>query len=218
MKINLGCGTDIKEGYLNLDIEPFEVVRKKASELQGRELSNLGYQQLDLDVYPYPFEDNSIDEILAFGVIEHIKDYRRCIEELKRILKVDGVIHIKVPHFTCAGSNSEFHKTRFWYHSFTANRLRKSQRTSGEASGLYDDFEQIGKKKINFVKGFLFWNYLIEPLINLHPFVSVLYEHTFICYLFPASEIEVELKKLHEENIKNDKYDADAHANCYPGY
>jgi len=150
--------------------------------------------------------------------LEHIKDYRRCIEELKRILKVDGVIHIKVPHFTCAGSNSEFHKTRFWYHSFTANRLRKSQRTSGEASGLYDDFEQIGKKKINFVKGFLFWNYLIEPLINLHPFVSVLYEHTFICYLFPASEIEVELKKLHEENIKNDKYDADAHANCYPGY
>ena len=194
-KLNLGCGTNIRKGYLNLDIEPFEVVKKKAKELQGRKLDDSEYRQLDLDIFPYPFKNDSIDEILAIGVIEHVKDYRKCIEELKRILKPGATIFIRVPHFTCAGSNSEFHKTRFWYHSFTPNRLRKSQRTSGEASGLYWEFEQVGKKKIKFVKGFLFWNYLIEPLINLHPFINILYEHTFLCYLFPASEIEVILKK-----------------------
>ena len=195
MKVNLGCGTDIRKGYLNLDIEPFDILKKKARELQGREISSDEYKQCDLDKFPYPFKDNSVDEILAFGVIEHVKDYRRCMEELKRILKRGGALHIKVPHFTCAGSNSEFHKTRFWYHSFTAYRMRKSQRTSGEASGLYNDFEQVGKKKINFIKGYLFWNYLIEPIINLHYAICVLYEHTFLCYLFPASEIEVKLKK-----------------------
>jgi len=195
MKLNLGCGTDIREGYLNLDVEPFDVLKKKAKELQGRDIRNDEYKQYNLDKYPYPFKDNSVDEILAFGVIEHVKDYRRCIEELKRILKIGGSLHIKVPHFSCAGSNSEFHKTRFWYHSFTAHRIRKSQRTSGEASGLYNNLEQIGKKEINFVKGYLFWNYLIEPIINLHPTICVLYEHTFLCYLFPASEIEVKLRK-----------------------
>ena len=179
IKLNLGCGRDIRKGYINID---------KIKICEGVD------EVINFNEFPYPYKNNSIDEILAFGLIEHLKDYEKSFKEFTRILKPSGFLHIKVPHFTCAGSNSEFHKTRFWFHSFNSYRIRKKCRTSGEASDLYNPFIQI-KKKINFVKGWLFWNYLIEPIINFHPFVSVLYEHTFLCYLFPASEVEVILKK-----------------------
>ena len=47
MKLNLGCGRDIREGYVNLD---------KAG-LDGVDVVH------DLNVFPYPFEDNEFDEI-----------------------------------------------------------------------------------------------------------------------------------------------------------
>ena len=41
MKLNLGCGKDIRHGYVNLDIV------------------NYGGNQIhDINAFPYPFEDN----------------------------------------------------------------------------------------------------------------------------------------------------------------
>jgi len=47
-KLNLGCGTDIWEGYLNVDIVPF----------QGVDMV------WDLNETPLPFKDDSFSEIL----------------------------------------------------------------------------------------------------------------------------------------------------------
>ena len=48
MKLNLGCGHDHKDGYINVDV------------------SDLGNpdQVVDLEVLPWPWEDNAIEEIL----------------------------------------------------------------------------------------------------------------------------------------------------------
>ena len=174
-KINIGCGKDIKEDYTNLD-----------------KLKSEGVDVVwDLDKYPYPFKDNSIDEILAFHILEHIKDYETCIDELIRILKPEGILHIKVPHFSSAGSNSEFHKRKFWYHSFSSERVY--HKTSLEITFYDQSLEQV-YKKINFAKPFFFMkliNFWIMPLI---------YENTGLCYLFPATEIEVKLRKLKNGN------------------
>ena len=55
-KLNLGCGSKIKEGFVNLDkyntFKP-DIVH-------------------DLEDFPYPFKENSIDEILLSHVLEHI--------------------------------------------------------------------------------------------------------------------------------------------------
>jgi len=48
MKLNIGCGKDLKEGYVNLDVV------------------NYGGNQIhDLNKFPYPFEENTFDEIYA---------------------------------------------------------------------------------------------------------------------------------------------------------
>lgn len=60
----------------------------------------------DLDVCPWPFEDNSFDEAHAYCVIEHLGsqgDYRSffaLFTELHRILKPDGIFYAIVPSLT----------------------------------------------------------------------------------------------------------------------
>lgn len=88
MKLNLGCGTDIKQGYVNLDIikrEGVDVVH-------------------NLDSYPYPFPDNHFDEIIAIHLLEHVDDFLKTLEELYRILKPGGKIKAIVPYFSSTGA------------------------------------------------------------------------------------------------------------------
>jgi SAM-dependent methyltransferase len=59
----------------------------------------------DLEVLPYPFEDNQFDEIHAYEVLEHTGaqgDYKfffAQFSELWRILKPDGVLYATVPEW-----------------------------------------------------------------------------------------------------------------------
>ena len=46
-KINLGAGTDIREGYINHDIARLEGINTVH----------------DLNIHPWPWEDSTIDEI-----------------------------------------------------------------------------------------------------------------------------------------------------------
>lgn len=90
-KINLGCGEDKKEGYVNVDWSPLvhpDVVH-------------------DLNVIPYPFPDSSVDLIEAFHVLEHLDKPFALMKEYHRILKPGGVVHIKVPHFSRGFTHAE---------------------------------------------------------------------------------------------------------------
>ena len=55
VKLNLGCGGSRVEGYINVDLYS-----------EARDL------QCDLSKFPYPFKDNSADEIVMSHVIEHL--------------------------------------------------------------------------------------------------------------------------------------------------
>ena len=86
MKLNLGSGSKILDGYINVDKYDYykpDIIH-------------------DLEVFPYPFEDNSIEEILLSHVLEHIGQspevFLNIIKELYRICKNNSVIKIKVPH------------------------------------------------------------------------------------------------------------------------
>jgi SAM-dependent methyltransferase len=90
-KLNLGCGEHKKEGFINLDWSP----------LNAPDVVH------DLNALPYPFADNSIDEVEAFHVLEHLDKPFAIMKELHRILKPEGVLHIKVPHFSRGFTHAE---------------------------------------------------------------------------------------------------------------
>tara|TARA_Y100001958_G_scaffold114654_1_gene81793 strand:+ start:3731 stop:4330 length:600 start_codon:yes stop_codon:yes gene_type:complete len=84
-KLNLGCYADIREGYINLDKEKY---------LEGIDVAH------DIQEFPYPFDDDTFEEILVRGVLDHIDRNKvvKAIDELYRISKDGGVVKILVSY------------------------------------------------------------------------------------------------------------------------
>ena len=86
MRLNLGCGDARIDGYLNVDKE----ARCQPDKIQ------------DLEVFPWDFKDDSVDQIQLSHVLEHLGQtseiYLSIMKELYRICKAGAQIDIKVPH------------------------------------------------------------------------------------------------------------------------
>lgn len=171
MKVNLGCGTDIKKGFINLDI----IKSKGVDVVNNLEKANL------------PFSSNSMDYILCSHIFEHIHNFKALFLEVKRVLNGNGLLRITVPYLY--NIVSENHIRFFKYNSFTYRKHRNSL----EEKQLYEDMEMIGRY-IYFDKKY-FWNYAIELIVNSNYYITMLYEETFLRYLFPAYDIQFLLKK-----------------------
>ncbi len=95
-KVNLGSGQFNKEGFINVDFDSHtspDVVH-------------------NLDVFPYPFESNSVDYVEADHVLEHLSDPWKTMAEIQRILKPGSTCSIRVPHFSRGFSHPD-HKRGF---------------------------------------------------------------------------------------------------------
>lgn len=175
IRLNLGCGNDIKEGYINLDIFP----------LQGVDIVH------DINQLPLPFENNYFDEIICLDILEHV-EYVPILKDLHRILKKGGVLKIRVPHFSCSSNFIDpTHRRMFsvrTFDFFISNS--KNQR-----SYYFDfSFSNINSVKITFGRK-IPYNYLISPIVNLGGLSLQIYEDTLISRLFPGVNILVELEK-----------------------
>jgi SAM-dependent methyltransferase len=111
-KLNLGCGPKKLEGYCNIDrIDCADVV-------------------LDLEDATLPFLDNSISEIVADQLMEHIHNFIPLMNECHRVLTDMGKLKISVPHvpfleafadpthcrYFCDNSFSYFHEADYnWF-------------------------------------------------------------------------------------------------------
>lgn len=104
-RLNLGCGSYKKPGFLNVDNEP------------SAEPDLL----LDLEQIPYPFPDNHFEEIRAYHVLEHLSNPFAVMREIHRILAPNGLVIVRVPHFsrgfTHAGHKRGFDVTFSFYFS-----------------------------------------------------------------------------------------------------
>lgn len=61
----------------------------------------------DLNVFPYPFEDNTFDMVVCEHILEHLGNVIRVMEELHRICKPRGRVYIRVPHFSSLNFNTD---------------------------------------------------------------------------------------------------------------
>lgn len=111
-RLNLGCSDAHFPGYVNVDIcEPAD-------------------QLVDLSK-TWPWEDGSVDEIEAYDIIEHLPNKIFTMNELWRVLKPGGIVHIKVPTTDGVGAFSDpthvsfWNRSSFWYYTDgDAHRVR----------------------------------------------------------------------------------------------
>ena len=82
IKLNLGCGSVIMKDFINVDkynIYNPDIVH-------------------DLEIFPYPFKDNSVKEVILSHVLEHIGQipdvFNKIIKELYRICINNALINI----------------------------------------------------------------------------------------------------------------------------
>lgn len=177
-RLNLGCGTDVREGWVNLDIAP----------LAGVEVVH------DLGRLPLPFHDERFSEILAKDVLEHL-DYVPLLRELHRILAPGGALHVVSPHFTSAAVWLDpTHRTAF---SIDTLRFFAQEDRFGARSYYFDfAFSHVERAHIAFHRyRWQPWNYVVEPIVNARPNFQTYYEETAVSRLFPASNVEVTLCK-----------------------
>jgi SAM-dependent methyltransferase len=72
----------------------------------------------DLDKRPWPFHDNSFDEIVGHDVIEHLEDVVRTMEEIHRVGSDGAIVKLTVPHFSSANAFTDI-THRHWFSWFS---------------------------------------------------------------------------------------------------
>ncbi len=96
LKLNLGCGRDIKPGWVNVDSRKFDGVDEVVDLAKHRK-----YQGDSLGFAPWPWTDDSVDEIHMSHVLEHFTADERVhiANEMHRVLVKGGKATIITPHW-----------------------------------------------------------------------------------------------------------------------
>lgn len=182
-KLNLGCGKDIQEGYVNLD----------SAALPGVDIVH------DIEKLPLPFSDNEFDEILCKDILEHV-EYVPILGDIYRILKSGGRVKIKVPHFS---SRNNFvdptHKKLFSINTFDFF-VKDTKRYHLKSHYLFNFyFSRSENGHISFrgarTSKLFLGNSLISRLVNKNKRRQILYEETALARIFPAENIAIDLIK-----------------------
>ena len=160
--LDLGCGPrSKKEGSIGLDKRPaphVDVVH-------------------DLNSYPYPFRDNEFDCIEMSHIIEHVEKPLLLLNEVHRITKHGGTVHIITPHYSAQNSYGDFeHLHHFGYITF-----RTLQTT-----GLF----RISKLKLQFPR--------VYRMIGVGVFANLLPQkwERYLSFVLPAVHVEVFLEVI----------------------
>lgn len=84
LKLNLACGQIKMDGFLGID-----KVKTKATD-----------KIMDLEKYPWKFEDESVDEIHCSHYVEHVTDLIKFMDEIHRVLKKGCRATIIAPYYS----------------------------------------------------------------------------------------------------------------------
>ncbi len=170
-KLNLGCGADYKEDYVNLDLGDGDIYS------HGNQIKV--DVKHDFNKYPYPFKDNQFEEIYARACLEFMEDFEKGIAEFSRICKDGANVYIRVPYFSCGITHREF-----GCHVFALNHRQ-----------LFRIFEKNNFTLIE--KGFFNENKSmkwIAWLFNISNFTQNVYER-FFTGILPVNAVYWKLEK-----------------------
>ncbi|WP_339102617.1 methyltransferase domain-containing protein [Haloterrigena salinisoli] len=123
-KLNLGCGDDYRDGWVNADVR---------SEVSPDVV-------IDLDSLPLPFQDDTFDRILLDNVLEHTVDQLAVLRELHRVSELNAEITFRGPHWNSHGAWIDPTHTRPFSHKTFEHYL---------VADLFD-VVQVSAKRIRF--------------------------------------------------------------------
>lgn len=85
MKLDVACGNNKQPGFTGVDIT------KEGTQADVT---------CDLSKFPWPFKDNSVDEVFCSHYIEHTEDLIAFMNELWRITKSGAILTFISPYYT----------------------------------------------------------------------------------------------------------------------
>ncbi len=163
--LNVGCGQVRIPGAIGIDFDP----QSCADVIH------------DLDRYPWPFEDRSFDRILCSHVLEHLRDPRRAMQEIQRIVRPNGTVEIATPHYSSPESWGDLtHYMHFSLKSFEPFYQR------GNRQEAFD----LVSCRLGFGKG-------IPSLLGrlLAAALGLSFYEKYCCFLFPGRNMEFLLRR-----------------------
>lgn len=173
--LDLGCGRAKTPGAIGLD-------RNRDSD------ADVLY---DVDQVPYPFRENTFDRVICNGIIEHVDDVVRVMEELHRICRAGAVIAVTTPYFTSVDAFTD-----------PTHRHYFSSRSFDYFTGEFPEYAFYSKARFRKqTVDIRFWS--LPRLGHIRPqhwlgakiladHLPMLYER-FFAYLLPAQSIFYEL-------------------------
>ncbi|MBI2135168.1 methyltransferase domain-containing protein [Candidatus Woesearchaeota archaeon] len=165
-KLNLGCGKDIKKGYINLD----------QSKLEGVDVA------YDLNKFPWPFPKNYFDEIYARDAIEHLKDIFKVMREINRISKPGATVKLIVPYWH---SSAAFYPNHYYFFNVDSLKLFTEKGRS------YDNHYGFKLEKIKLIPSRIGW--LIPPIpLPKSIFKNVIDLRHLFSYIFGEIIVKIE--------------------------
>jgi len=183
--VDLGCGSSKKVGTIGLDILKLPGVDYVVNLENG------------LSFIP----DNSIDQYVTSHFLEHVENLEVLLKEVHRTLKPNGLIEIKVPHFSNPYYYSDYtHKRFFGLYSF--DYFSKHQTGYRRKVPVYNSSFQfeVVRRKLIFKSPYLFFTNLIKKhfwtrVFNSSRLMQAIYEDSYSSIL-PCYELEFVLKAL----------------------
>jgi len=124
--LNLGCGDRVMTGdVINHDLT------KHRPEIDVTH---------DLNILPWPWPDNSFDEVQLISVAEHLKlNLIETLNECWRIIKPGGSLVLKYPVFTSINIHDD--PTHRWYWSEKAIDFVDPATRYGQTNGYYTKYK-----------------------------------------------------------------------------
>ena len=173
--LDLGCGKKKRPGTIGVDYSD----RHDADVIH------------DLNVFPYPFESDSIDKVYLDNVLEHLDEPMRVMNEVHRITKTGGEVKVIVPYFRSVWAFIDpTHKTFYTVDSFA---YYDPDHIICQRYDYVDTRFKVNKVVFNETLNDRGWiNKFIIKLANK-------YQHrneSYISHLYPLDDITYYLKKL----------------------
>lgn len=181
--LNVGCGDDRRDGFVNVDRVAVDGVDAVAAFGPGG----------------LPFADATFGLALCRDVLEHV-DIVPALREIHRVVEPGGSVVISAVHFT--SRNLYVDPTHVRGFSVRTFDFFAGATIAGHDRSYYFDFafDEVERADIQFstLQGngrYLVWDRLVEPVVNRAGTLQDLYEMTFVARLFPAANVVAVLRR-----------------------